>query len=101
MAIARALVTDPALVVVPGSGKSFRDCPDVCPEMVVVPAGSFTMGSKESPHEQPPHKVTIARQVLRDYKPVDGLWPTEHLPTRRAAARERFAHVLEGEVGNL
>src|SRR5208337_2332625 len=27
----------------PGSGQSFRDCPD-CPEMVVVPAGSFTMG---------------------------------------------------------
>jgi formylglycine-generating enzyme required for sulfatase activity len=28
----------------PGAGRSFRDCPD-CPEMVVVPAGSFTMGS--------------------------------------------------------
>src|SRR5207247_1590600 len=25
-------------------GKIFRDCPD-CPEMVVLPAGSFTMGS--------------------------------------------------------
>ena len=28
----------------PGAGLSFKDCPD-CPEMVVVPAGSFTMGS--------------------------------------------------------
>lgn len=28
-------------------GKVFRDCPD-CPEMVVVPAGSFTMGSPSS-----------------------------------------------------
>jgi formylglycine-generating enzyme required for sulfatase activity len=28
----------------PGSGESFKDCPE-CPEMVVVPAGSFTMGS--------------------------------------------------------
>ncbi len=25
-------------------GSAFRDC-DICPEMVVVPAGSFTMGS--------------------------------------------------------
>jgi formylglycine-generating enzyme required for sulfatase activity len=31
------------------SGSVFRDCPD-CPEMVVVPAGSFTMGS--SPEEK-------------------------------------------------
>jgi formylglycine-generating enzyme required for sulfatase activity len=42
---------DVALPVKPGSGQSFRDpladgrpCPQ-CPEMVVVPAGKFTMGS--------------------------------------------------------
>ena len=35
---------DPALSVKPGSGVSFRDCAG-CPEMVVVPAGSFMMGS--------------------------------------------------------
>src|SRR6476646_10208083 len=28
----------------PTSGSVFRDCPD-CPEMVVLPAASFTMGS--------------------------------------------------------
>lgn len=28
----------------PGSGESFKDCPD-CPEMVIAPAGIFTMGS--------------------------------------------------------
>jgi formylglycine-generating enzyme required for sulfatase activity len=28
-------------------GQTFRDCPD-CPEMVVIPAGSFTMGSPAS-----------------------------------------------------
>jgi formylglycine-generating enzyme required for sulfatase activity len=44
---------DPALSITPGSGQSFRDrlasgepCP-MCPEMVVVPAGTFTMGSPE------------------------------------------------------
>src|SRR5262249_41619129 len=30
--------------VQPGAGEAFRDCPD-CPEMVAVPAGSFTMGA--------------------------------------------------------
>src|SRR5262249_47944208 len=28
----------------PGNGRSFQDCAN-CPEMVVVPAGTFTMGS--------------------------------------------------------
>jgi formylglycine-generating enzyme required for sulfatase activity len=48
----------------PGSGAFFKDCPD-CPEMVVVPSGSFTMGSPESEPERlygegPEHKVTIS-----------------------------------------
>ena len=44
-------------------GEVFRDC-DVCPEMVVVPAGSFTMGSPDTEegrrdNEGPQHEVTI------------------------------------------
>jgi formylglycine-generating enzyme required for sulfatase activity len=39
---------------------SFRECPN-CPEMVVVPAGSFTMGSTADPQASPPHHVVIAR----------------------------------------
>ena len=45
-------------------GKVFRDCEE-CPEMVVVPAGSFTMGSpsheegRHSSFEDPRHRVTI------------------------------------------
>jgi formylglycine-generating enzyme required for sulfatase activity len=38
----------------------FRDCPE-CPEMVVVPAGSFRMGSEEASDEQPIHNVTLKR----------------------------------------
>jgi formylglycine-generating enzyme required for sulfatase activity/uncharacterized caspase-like protein len=38
----------------------FRDCPE-CPEMVVVPAGEFMMGSEETADEKPVHKVTIAK----------------------------------------
>ena len=46
------------------------------------------------------HKVTLARQLLRDYKPVDGLWPSGHLPARREAARARYAELLDHLVGN-
>jgi formylglycine-generating enzyme required for sulfatase activity len=43
----------------------FKEC-DACPEMVVVPAGSFTMGSPDNEKdrdkdESPQHGVTIAR----------------------------------------
>lgn len=46
-------------------GESFRDCP-VCPLMVVIPAGSFRMGSPadeagRDAAEGPVHEVTIAR----------------------------------------
>jgi acyl-CoA dehydrogenase len=61
--------------------------------------GSFVMGLADGPTEV--HKVTVAKQVLRDYKPVDGLWPSEHLPARLAAARQKYAAYLENEVGNL
>jgi acyl-CoA dehydrogenase len=47
------------------------------------------------------HKVTVARQVLKDYTPVDDLWPTEHLPKKVAAAQAKFAEHLEHEVANL
>ena len=47
-------------------GKSFKDCPS-CPEMLVVPAGSFTMGSQASEEdgdkdESPHRKVTIPKK---------------------------------------
>jgi acyl-CoA dehydrogenase len=47
------------------------------------------------------HRVTVARQILKRYKPAPGLWPTEHLPTKVAAAREKLAAHLEHEVANL
>ena len=48
-------------------GSRFRDCAG-CPEMVVVPAGSFMMGSPASEearddNEGPRHRVTIAKPI--------------------------------------
>ena len=45
---------------------SFRECAKDCPEMIVIPAGEFTMGSPTTEQgrnddEGPQHKVTIAK----------------------------------------
>ncbi|HUQ75003.1 MAG TPA: bifunctional serine/threonine-protein kinase/formylglycine-generating enzyme family protein [Burkholderiales bacterium] len=47
-------------------GRTFRDCDAGCPEMVILPAGSFTMGSAESEAgrhgtEGPQHRVGISQ----------------------------------------
>jgi formylglycine-generating enzyme required for sulfatase activity len=41
-------------------GDVFRDCSD-CPEMVVVPAGAFDMGSSDFDFEKPERRVTITK----------------------------------------
>ena len=47
-------------------GATFRDCAADCPEMIVLPAGHFVMGSPEgvgSKQEHPSHTVTIAGPI--------------------------------------
>ena len=61
--LAGGTAVPPGGAVVPPVGDVFRDCPH-CPEMVVVPSGSFTMGSPRSEEgrwddEGPQHEVTI------------------------------------------
>jgi acyl-CoA dehydrogenase len=38
------------------------------------------------------HKASVARRILRDYAPRDV--PSEHVPTRRGAALDRYGHQL-------
>jgi acyl-CoA dehydrogenase len=61
--------------------------------------GAGVMGLADGPTEV--HKVTVARQLLRDYRASDDLWPTEWIPRKLDAAKARFAEYLEHEVGNL
>lgn len=41
------------------------------------------------------HKVQIAKALLRNAKPAPGVFPTEHIPTKRDAALARFKSVLD------
>ncbi|NKQ51527.1 acyl-CoA dehydrogenase [Amycolatopsis sp. K13G38] len=61
--------------------------------------GAAVMGLADGPTEV--HKVTVAKQVLREHAPTDDVWPTQWLPRKREAARAKFAEYLEHEVGNL
>ncbi len=62
-------------------GESFRDCAE-CPEMVVIPAGSFMMGSPANEpgrynDEGPRHRVTIRREfALGRYEVTFAEWDT-------------------------
>ncbi len=46
----------------------------------------YAVGFSDGPSEV--HKATVARRVLKKYAAAPGLWPTEHLPTRRRHASE-------------
>jgi acyl-CoA dehydrogenase len=46
------------------------------------------------------HRESVARQILRGYEPPPNEIPTEHIPTRRLAAREKFAQLLVAATAN-
>jgi acyl-CoA dehydrogenase len=57
---------------------------------------SFVMGIADGPTEV--HKVTVARQVLRDYEATEQLFPAYTLPNRRRAALDLLGDQIEREV---
>ncbi|ONH33315.1 acyl-CoA dehydrogenase family protein [Pseudofrankia asymbiotica] len=57
---------------------------------------SFQMGLADGPTEV--HRTALARTLLARFEPAEGLFPSGHLPARRAAARERFAEQIERAV---
>jgi acyl-CoA dehydrogenase len=36
------------------------------------------------------HKVTLAKQLLRDYQPAEGRWPSEYIPERLEKAKKQY-----------
>ncbi len=59
-------------------------------------AGSPSMGIADGVDEV--HKSTVARNVLKDYRPHEGLWPTEYLPAKREEARRKYADLLREDA---
>ncbi len=63
----------------PTPGKVFKDCKD-CPEMVVLPAGRYTMGTPadevgHQPDEGPLHEVTFTRPfAISRFQVLAGEW---------------------------
>ncbi|STZ60056.1 FadE1_3 [Mycolicibacterium tokaiense] len=58
-----------------------------------------SLGIADGPTEV--HKLTLARRTLKEYTPVDTLFPSAHLPTRRESAQAHLATLLEREAAEL
>lgn len=56
---------------------------------------SLVMGIADGPTEV--HKVTLAKQILKDYQPDNDLFPGYHIPKLQEEARKRFSKEL-GEL---
>jgi formylglycine-generating enzyme required for sulfatase activity len=78
-ALCAAALPNLAQAATPQPGKVFKDCKD-CPEMVVLPAGTFTMGTPEDevgrePDEGPMHAVTFAKPfAMSRFQITAGEW---------------------------
>jgi acyl-CoA dehydrogenase len=68
-----------------------RDTP-----LAIMWMGAEVLAVADGPTEV--HKVQVAKALLRDAKPAPGVFPTEHIPTKRDAARARYAHILNEPV---
>jgi formylglycine-generating enzyme required for sulfatase activity len=68
-------VAAPVTRMTPGEPGALKDCPD-CPELVEIPAGSFSMGSQEGHwSERPVHRVTVSKPfALAKFEVTVGQW---------------------------
>jgi acyl-CoA dehydrogenase len=54
---------------------------------------ALVMGIADGPTEV--HKITVAKQVLKDYKPDNDLFPNYHLPKLKEAALDKYGTALD------
>lgn len=86
----------PALAASDAPGTVFRDCKSSCPEMVVLPAGTFTMGTPDDemgrqPDEGPLHPVTFAKPfAISRFQVTAGEWD--------AYVRESGVKIADGDT---
>ena len=59
----------------------------------------FVVGFSDGPAEV--HRITMARQILSEYAPAEGMWPSEHLPARRAEAAAAVAAMLDDSLAEI
>ena len=55
-------------------------------------AAAPTMGIADGVDEV--HKVTVARNILKGYRPHEGYYPTEYIPAKREKAREKYTDLF-------
>ena len=60
-------------------------------------AAAPTMGIADGVDEV--HKATVARNVLKGYRPHEGYWPTEYFPAKREAGPGEVRAALRGRPG--
>ncbi len=86
----------PALAAGDKPGTVFRDCKTSCPEMVVLPAGSYMMGTPDNelgrqPDEGPMHQVTFAKPfAISRFQVTAGEWD--------AYIRESGVKIADGDT---
>jgi alkylation response protein AidB-like acyl-CoA dehydrogenase len=56
-------------------------------------AAAPTMGIADGVDEV--HKATVARRILKEYRPHEGYWPTEYYPAKREEAQKKMQPVLD------
>jgi formylglycine-generating enzyme required for sulfatase activity len=71
MGLAALLLAGSTLAASPS--KLIIDC-DICPELIAIPAGTFSMGSNDLNNEKPLHSVSIQRFALGKYEVTQGQW---------------------------
>ena len=84
-------------------GQTFHDCKD-CPEMVVIPAGSFMMGSPENevghyPEEGPQRKVNIKQFAAGKFDITKEQWAAFVKETNKPATGGCSWAFLPGDTG--
>jgi alkylation response protein AidB-like acyl-CoA dehydrogenase len=58
-------------------------------------SSSPSMSMVDGPDEV--HKVTIARNLVKNYQPHEGLFPRQYLPAKRAIARQKFQSLIDSD----